>query len=155
MARRFNRRGILNWDPKDPAQRNFILLQFLLMAGTMIYLLYLIFATVDQSAKETTISVWSGWEAFFGEINLKLLVRISILFVIVFVAQIVLGLFYLQRLIGPMERTRRILVQIAEGNTPEPDLSFREEDFPRDLARDLSRALKRIRSYQGRSQSKS
>lgn len=155
MARRFNRRSVLRWNLKDPAQRNFILLEFLLMAATMIYLLYLIFATIDQSAKGAAISIWDGWEAFFEQINLKLLIRVSILFVIVFAAQVVLGLFYLQRLIGPIERTRRILAQIAEGNAPDPELSFREEDFPRDLARDLSRALKRVRSYQARASSKS
>ena len=132
----------------NQAQQYFILLEFILLMCTMIYLLYLIFGTVSEVAGKVTVNDRRGLEAVFDQVNFLLLVRISILFVVVFLINVLFGLFYLHRLIGPLTRIRSVLLQIAEGTVPDRDIALRKGDFPTDVAEALSRALRRIREYQ-------
>lgn len=136
----------LNWNKKP--QQYFILLEFVLMVLTLIYLLYLIFGTMDQAMKEISFPNQAEWNVLFEEISFSLLFRISGLFAVVFVIHIFCGLFFLHRLTGPMIRARDMLAQIADGKIPQADVTLRKGDFPTDLAYEFSRALRRIRSYQ-------
>ena len=142
-----NRRRVFNFNPADRAQQYFIFLEFILMSFTVIYLMYLIFSTIDKAANQVSIAGWEGWSVFFEHVNFLLLVRISILFAIVFVIHVMLGLFFLHRLIGPMDRTRRIFSDIADGRVPESNVMLRKDDFPTEFAHELSRALDKIRSW--------
>ena len=141
------RRKTLVFGTARRAERYFILLEFILLMFTMIYLLYLIFGTVGEVTGRITIPERKALAAVFDQINFLLLVRISILFLVVFLVNILLGLFYLHRLIGPLTRIRVVLAQIAEGIIPDRDVTLRKGDFPTDLAEALSQALKRIREY--------
>lgn len=125
-----------------------MLLEFILMVLTLAYLLYLIFGTIDEAAKQIALPNQAAWNAFFEEISFMLLGRISALFVVVFVIHVFFGLFFLHRLTGPLARTRSVLSEIADGKIPQADIALRKEDFPSELAYELSRALRRIRSYQ-------
>lgn len=136
----------LNWGEKP--QQHFIFLEFILMVLTLIYLLYLIFGTMDHAVKQISSPDQADWNVVFEQISFSLLFRISALFAVVFVVHIFCGLFFLHRLTGPMIRTRNMLTQIADGEIPQADVMLRKGDFPTDLAYELSRALRRIRSYQ-------
>lgn len=118
------------------------------MVLTLAYLLYLIFGTIDEAAKRMALPDQAAWNAFFEEISFMLLGRISALFVVVFVIHVFFGLFFLHRLTGPLARTRSVLSEIADGKIPQADIALRKEDFPTELAYELSRALRRIRSFQ-------
>ena len=143
-----NRRSTFNFNWNEKPQQYFVMLEFILMVLTLAYLLYLIFGTIDQVVKELAFPSQPQWDAFFEEISLLLLFRISALFTVVFVVHIFCGLFFLHRLTGPINRTRNVLAQIADGEIPLTDVTLRKGDFPVELAEELSRALKRLRSLQ-------
>ncbi|OGW84624.1 MAG: hypothetical protein A3C35_01400 [Omnitrophica bacterium RIFCSPHIGHO2_02_FULL_46_11] len=132
-------------------ERYFILFQFILLMFTMIYLLYLIFGTINgvfleiSKANETIVLA-----SVFDRISFLLLIRVSILFGVVFIVNLFLGLFYLQRLTGPLGRIQAVLTQIGSGQVPATDVMLRKGDFPIDLAQALARALKQIRSWRSR-----
>ena len=147
MAEREERRRSFGLKVATNAQRYFILLEFVLLMFTMIYLLYLVFGTVSEVTGKIPIRDRNGFEAVFDQINFLLLVRISILFVVVFLINVLFGLFYLHRLVGPLSRIRSVLTQIADGHLPAQDVVLRKGDFPTDVADELSRAIRKIREY--------
>jgi hypothetical protein len=131
----------------NEAQKQFVLLEFGLLLFTMIFLLYLIFGTVSDVVGKIDSAQRGGFEAIFDQVNFLLLVKISILFVVVFIVNVLFGLFFLHRLIGPLVRIRTVLDRIAQGDIPDHDVTLRKGDFPTDVAESLSQALKRIREY--------
>ncbi len=133
------------------AERYFIMLEFLLLMMTMIYLLYLIFGTVNGVERQISGTIPVNWPAIFEKINFLLLVRVSILFVVAFLIHFMLGLFYLHRLTGPLVRIRSVLTQLANGAIPNTDVILRKGDFPTDVAKALTQALTRIRQWRHRS----
>ncbi len=116
----------------------------------MVYLLYLIFGTVSGVGAQLAPADQQTLGPVFDQINYLLLVRISILFVVVFIINTLLGLFYLHRLIGPLVRIKTVLKEIADGNIPSRDVSLRKGDFPTDVAEELTRALQKIREIKNR-----
>ena len=129
------------------AEQYFVISQFMILMTTMVYLLYLIFGTIHQE-----LSRVQNWNAVslpsaLDQIILLLLIRITILFLVVFFANLLLGLFFLHRLTGPLVRIRWILNQVAEGNIPSSEVVLRKGDFPTDIAKALSHALRRIRQW--------
>ena len=141
------RRIFLNWKVLGQAERYFILFQFILLALTLVYLLYLIFSTINGVLNE--VSQGQGpivLASAFDQISYRLLIRISILFVFVFLANLVLGFFFLHRLTGPLVRIRKVLDQVADGKIPSREVLLRKGDFPTDLAKSLGRALSRLRT---------
>lgn len=141
------RRRSLGLKIATAAQRYFILLEFVLLMFTMVYLLYLVFGTVNEVVGKLVPKDRQGLDAVFDQINFLLLVRISILFVVVFIINVLFGLFYLHRLIGPLVRIRSVLSEIADGRIPAHDVVLRKGDFPTDVAEELSRAIHKIREY--------
>lgn len=141
------RRRTLGLNFTGQAERYFILLEFVLLMLTMVYLLYLIFGTINSVAAQAIEAGQGELESILDRINFLLLVRISILFVIVFLIHLILGLFYLHRLTGPLVRIRSVLTQIADGTVPQTDVILRRGDFPTDVAQALAQALKRIRQW--------
>ncbi|OGX05339.1 MAG: hypothetical protein A3G87_07970 [Omnitrophica bacterium RIFCSPLOWO2_12_FULL_50_11] len=131
-----------------PVQRTFILLEFILLMLTMIYLLYLIFTTIESVAGPVDTAKPFVLEDVLDRINFLLLTRISVLFLVVFVVNVLLGLFYLHRLTGPLVRITAVLTQIAHGKVPTRAVTLRRGDFPTDVSDALSKALERIRQWQ-------
>ncbi|OGW77663.1 MAG: hypothetical protein A3J52_03985 [Omnitrophica bacterium RIFCSPHIGHO2_02_FULL_49_9] len=140
-------RRLLTLHVKSPAQQMFILLEFILLMATMIYLLYLIFATMDGVVRALGNSEQVALSSVVDEINFLLLVRITILFAVVFAAHALFGLFYLQRLTGPLVRIKTILAQIAEGKIPEQESSLRKGDFPLEVYEALQRAIRQVHKW--------
>jgi methyl-accepting chemotaxis protein len=137
----------LGLDMKGPVQRTFILLEFTLLMFTMIYLLYLIFATMDSVLTSVAAEEQVLLESVIDRINFLLLVRISILFLVVFIVNVLLGLFYLHRLTGPLVRIKTVLLKISEGELPTRDVTLRKGDFPTDLSEALTKAILKIREW--------
>lgn len=129
------------------AERYFSLFEFVLLMVGMLYLLYLIFGTVKEVSGALTEVEQIGLAPVFDRINFLLLVRISILFGVVFMVNFILGLFFLHRLTGPLVRIKNVLNQISLGTVPNTDVTLRKGDFPTDLATSLSRALSQIRQW--------
>lgn len=132
------------------AERYFSLLVFVLLIMTMLYLLYLIFGTVREVSNTLNQAEQVKLAPIFDRISFLLLVRIAILFVVVFLVNFILGLFFLHRLTGPLVRIKSVLNNVSDGSVPRSDVTLRKGDFPTDVAEALSHALGRIRHW-GRS----
>ncbi len=145
MARSNQRRLLPNIAWK--AERYFMVFQFVILMATMVYLLYLIFTTiygvVNTMAPENQVTLGP----LFDRINFLLLVRVTLLFCAVFLINILLGLFFLHRVTGPLVRFKAVLNQIADGTVPNTDVVLRKGDFPIDVAQAMTGALKRIRNW--------
>lgn len=131
------------------AERYFSWFQFVLLMLTMVYLLYLIFGTVDSVSGQMGGTSQAELAAICDRINFMLLIRITILFIAVFIINLTLGLFFMHRLTGPLVRIRGVLTAIAVGNVPPADVVLRKGDFPVEIAEALSEALRRIRRLEG------
>ncbi|MBI4000084.1 MAG: hypothetical protein HY351_05655 [Candidatus Omnitrophica bacterium] len=129
------------------AERYFSLFEFVLLMVAMLYLLYLIFGTVKEVSGALTEAEQIGLAPVFDRINFLLLVRVSILFGVVFMVNFILGLFFLHRLTGPLVRIKNVLNQISSGTVPNTEVTLRKGDFPIDLAATLSHALSQIRQW--------
>ena len=129
------------------AERYFMVLEFVILAATMIYLLYLIFTTVYGVVETMAPANQVTLGPLFDKINFLLLIRVTILFCVAFLINVLLGLFFLHRVTGPLVRFRTVLTQIAEGTVPNTDVVLRKGDFPIDVAQALTQALRRIRQW--------
>ena len=141
------RRKTLGLNLKGTAERHFIILESILMVLLMVYLLYLIFWTINGVAESLPADQRTQLAPVVDRISYLLLVRISILFIVVSLVNFLLGLFYLHRLTGPMVRIKRVLDQIAAGDIPPYDAALRKKDFPTDVVDALNRALRKIREW--------
>ncbi|MBI4357977.1 MAG: hypothetical protein HY584_01635 [Candidatus Omnitrophica bacterium] len=139
--------GNFTWE----AGRYFMLLEFVIFMMAMLYLLYVIFGTVNGVADSMTEAEQAKLARTFDQINFLLLIRITIVFCIVFFINIILGLFFLHRLTGPLVRFKVLLNQLAEGSVPDADVILRKGDFPTDVAAALSSALRKIRQWRRQS----
>ncbi|MBI4372455.1 MAG: hypothetical protein HY585_01855 [Candidatus Omnitrophica bacterium] len=133
----------LTWE----AERYFSLFAFILLMMAMLYLLYLIFGTVREVSSTLSPTEQAGLAPVFDRISFLLLIRISILFGVVFIVNFILGLFFLHRLTGPLVRIKSVLGHVTDGNIPKNDVVLRKGDFPTQVAATLSQALKRIRQW--------
>lgn len=131
-----------------PAERYFMILQFILLMSAMVYLLYLIFGTIKEVSETLSPAQQASLANLFDRIDFLLLIRISILFCVVFFVNVLLGLFFLHRVTGPLVRIRGVLTKIAGGDVPNMDVILRKGDFPTDVADALTDALKKIRFWQ-------
>ena len=146
MAKQNKRRILPNITWK--AEQYFLILEFVLLMVTMVYLLYLIFNTIYGVVATMAPVNQVTLGPLFDKINFLLLVRVTILFCVAFLVNAVLGLFFLHRVTGPLIRFRVVLTQIANGTIPNTDVTLRKGDFPIDVAQALTMALKRIRQWQ-------
>lgn len=147
-----NRRRTLGLKIVNNAQRYFVIFEFILLMLTMLYLLYLVFGTINGVISNVHLDQTTDLGSVFDEINFLILVRVAILFVVVFLINIILGLFFLHRLVGPLVRIRNIMSQIADGNIPSRDIVLRKGDYPTDLAEELSRVIQVIRDLKNKSE---
>ena len=130
-----------------PVQSTFILIEFILLMFTMVFLLYLIFDTMNEAAYTVTAVESRNLDIVLDQISFLLLVRVSCLFVIVFIVHIIVGLFFLHRLTGPLQRMKTIFDQIAAGKPPKLPVTLRRGDFPTEVSESLTRALRRISEW--------
>ena len=141
------RRRTLGLNLKGTAERHFIILESILMVLLMVYLLYLIFWTINGVLDNLPSEQQVELAPIFDRISYLLLVRISVFFIVVSLVNFLLGLFYLHRLTGPMVRIKGVLDQIAAGDVPSKDATLRKKDYPTDVVDALTRALRKIREW--------
>ena len=130
---------------KNPFGRVLLVLQFFIMMFAMVFLLYLISQTMDSVMEEVSRAGLVNFSEWAKEVNRLLLVRIPILFLVVFLINAVLGLLFLHRLVGPLERVKRVLDGLLEGKLPEGKVSFRRDDYPIEVGDSLARLIDKLR----------
>lgn len=128
-------------------QRYFLLLQFAILLGTLVFLFSILMSSVS-SAMEAAQPIANSTEklnVLFDTMVRTFFIKISILFAVVFFLNVLLGFFFLERLTGPLIRIQRALEEIGSGRIPDADVYLRKSDFPVDLAHALSGAIAYLR----------
>src|SRR3990167_1542108 len=95
----------LTWAP----ERYFMTLQFILLSFTLLYLLYLIFGTIGSVRGTITQAGGVELDPVFDRIHYLLLIRVIVLFTVVLLVDLLLGLFFLHRVTGPLVRIKAVL----------------------------------------------
>ncbi len=131
----------------EPAQRYFLLLQFGILLTTLVFLLSIIMGSVVSVMEPSFRAINSPVQLvlFFEDMISTLFLKISLLFVGVFFINALLGLFFLERLTGPLVRIRKALEEIGSGRIPDSDVYLRKGDFPQDVGQALSGAVAYLR----------
>jgi len=86
----------------------------------------------------------SSLDEALDRVSFLLLVRVSLIFLVVFIIHVIVGLFYLHRLTGPLVRIRSVLIDAADGRAPRHPIAIRKGDFPQDVSEALTRMLRRL-----------
>ena len=137
------KRRLLSFLVNKPPQRYFILMQFFMFAAIMLFLLYGSFQAFDQFSLSqagqnlTPEQLKLQLKEFYAALFLRLL----LIFLIGFFANVLFGLVFLHRITGPLTRVRNVLNQLIEGKTPEGSVKFRQGDFTPELADSLNRLV--------------
>jgi hypothetical protein len=142
-----NRRGSWGNLVKGVPERHFIILEAFLMVLLMAYLVFLIFWTVNGVVDSLPAGQQVEIEPVIDQILHLLLTRITVLFVLVSLFNFLIGLFYLNRITGPLVRIKGVLDRVAEGEVPSHDTTLRKKDYHKDLAHALNNALKKVREW--------
>ena len=142
------RRRFLSFFVNKPAQRHFVLMQFFMFATIMIFLLYFSFQAFDQFSLSSTSDHLTPEQLKLQlkEFYAGLFLRLLLIFLIGFFANVVFGLIFLHRITGPLVRIRSVLNTLAEGKIPEGSVKFRHGDFTPDLAEVLNRLVGAIKA---------
>lgn len=142
-----NKRKNIRLFLKEPPQKYFLLLQLGILLATLVFLLSIIMtsvSTVMESAYGNAVED-PRLNRLFDEMTSALFKKISVLFAVVFFLSALLGLFFLERLTGPLIRIQKALEEIANGRIPSSDIYLRKTDFPKELAEALSGAIAYLR----------
>lgn len=114
---------------------------YLLLIGIMVVGMATYYITLDTilSQLEAQGGMLQAYETV-RNINLLLLKRISILFLIVMVFAFILAVYYLHRIAGPVFRIEKTLNEIAEGKKVD-FVRLRKKDFFKSLAEALNKVI--------------
>jgi len=131
----------------EAPQRYYLLLQFGIFLATLVFLLYLLMNSMAAIAATSTEIIQRGefLDSYVDGMVTSLFTKVGILFGVAFILNAILGLFFLQRLTGPLVRIQRLLEEIGSGRIPSSDFYLRKADFPVDLANALSSAIAYLR----------
>ena len=126
----------------QPPQKYFLILQFGILFATLIFLFSIILHDVGSLMEPLAANTASGDALIlFDKLVYSLFVKIAFLFIAVFLLSALLGLFFLERLTGPLVRVQKVLEEIGKGRIPKADIQLRQADFPKKLAKALSEAV--------------
>ena len=130
-----------------PPQKYFLVLQLGILLATLVFLFSILTSCVTRVMESSYAYAAGGvnLNLLFDALMHELFVKISVLFIGVFFLSAILGLFFLERLTGPLIRIQRVLEEIGSGRIPEADVNLRQEDYPNDLANALSSAVAYLR----------
>ena len=145
-----NQRKLSRVFTAHPPQRYFLVLQFGILLGTLVFLFSLIMSSLTADIESAYLSARSidQLNATVDGIMMTLFWKIAVLFVIAFLLSGVLSLFMLDRLTGPLVRIQRIFEEIGKGKVPASSFTIRDGDYPVPLARALSKALGYLKHLQ-------
>lgn len=130
-----------------PPQRYFLMLQLCIFLTTLVFVLSIILTNITQ-AMESSYALVGGSEKLnliFDAMMQLFFIKISLLFAAVFLINILLGFFFLERLTGPLVRIQHVLEEIGSGRIPDTDVYLRKHDFPVELGNALSSAVAFLR----------
>lgn len=126
----------------QPPQKYFLILQFGILFATLIFLFSIILHDVGGLMEPLAANTVSGDALLlFDKLVYSLFVKIAFLFIAVFLLSGLLGLFFLERLTGPLARVQKVLEEIGKGRIPNADVQLRQADFPQGLAKALSETI--------------
>ncbi|HLD56192.1 MAG TPA: hypothetical protein VJA00_01085 [Candidatus Omnitrophota bacterium] len=144
------KRRLLSFLVNKPPQRYFVMMQFFMFAGVMLFLLYGSFQAFDQFSLSS-----AGQDLTPEQLKLQLkefyaalFLRLLLIFLIGFFVNVLMGMIFLHRITGPLVRVRNVLNSLIEGKTPEGAVKFRHGDFTPELADALNRLVAAVK--QGR-----
>ncbi len=114
---------------------------YLLLIGIMVVGMATYYITLDTilSQLEAQGGMTQAYE-MVKNINILLMKRISILFIVVMVFAFILAVYYLHRIAGPVFRIEKTLNEIAEGKKVDL-VRLRKKDFFKSLADALNRVI--------------
>ncbi len=125
----------------EPAQRYFLTLQFSVFLVALVFLFAVIMHDVGDLMEPLAAAGTGASTILLDQLIFSLFVKIAILFSITFILNALLGLFFLERLTGPLKRIRRILEEAGSGRISNVDVKLRKSDYPKDIAKALTLAL--------------
>jgi uncharacterized membrane protein len=133
---RTKRRRFLAFLINQVVQRHFIIMQFLVLVGMMLFLVYAAFLSQDQVslALSAEVSDLDQLKVDLRALYRSLLVTLISIFAIGYVINVILGLLFLHRAAGPMVRVRHILESLSEGDYPEGPVRFRRGDYSQEIS---------------------
>jgi len=141
MEKKFRRRRYLINKP----------LQFI-YSGIMIYLLLIGIIVVGVGTYYLTFNtILDELEAQGGlqqaydmvrNINLLIMKRVGIMFIVVLIFSFGLGVYYLHRIAGPVYRIEKTVREMAEGKKVEP-IRLRKKDFFKSLAEAVNKLIEK------------
>ena len=144
------KRRLLSFLVNKPPQRYFVMMQFFMFAGVMLFLLYGSFQAFDQFSLSS-----AGQDLTPEQLKLQLkefyaalFLRLLLIFLIGFFVNVLMGMIFLHRITGPLVRVRNVLNSLIEGKMPEGAVKFRHGDFTPELADALNRLVAAVK--QGR-----
>src|SRR3989338_902118 len=144
------KRRLLSFLVNKPPQRYFVMMQFFMFAGVMLFLLYGSFQAFDQFSLSS-----AGQDLTPEQLKLQLkefyaalFLRLLLIFLIGFFVNVLMGMIFLHRITGPLVRVRNVLNSLIEGKMPEGAVKFRHGYFTPELADALNRLVAAVK--QGR-----
>ena len=126
-----------------PPQRYFIAMQFCILATMMLFLLYGSFHLLSQLSlsAQGLVSSPAEFRLQLKECYGALVIGVTSVFLAGFMINVVMGLMFLHRVVGPLVQVKRILDRLANGDFPEGIVRFRRGDFTPELAESLNRLV--------------
>ena len=111
------RRRLFAFLNDGPPQRYFVTMQFVILGGILLFLLYNSFELFKSFSVSIPTANISQVQLQFRLKDLYTLLagRIVIIFLIGFLVNVFFGLSFLHRITGPMVRVRNILNKISDG----------------------------------------
>ncbi|MBI4388221.1 MAG: hypothetical protein HY582_04190 [Candidatus Omnitrophica bacterium] len=145
-----NQRKLMRVFTAHPPQRYFLILEFGILLGTLVFLFALIMSSLTESIGAAYLAARSAdqFNSMADGIVTALFIKIVILFVVVFLLNAILNLLMLDRMTGPLVRVQRILEEIGKGKISDSNFTIRDGDYPVPLARALSKALGYLKHLQ-------
>jgi uncharacterized protein involved in cysteine biosynthesis len=128
-------------------QRQFVLMQFVMLSMVLLFLLYGAYQIVQEFSLETIDQTLSPhlMRAELQAVYAALFARLLIVFLIGFLVNTVIGLIFLHRVTGPLVQTRHVLDTLSSGKFPEKSIRFRKDDLTPELAISLNRLVNYLR----------
>lgn len=130
-----------------PPQKHFLLLECGVFLTALVFLLAATISTI-ASVFESAYGVKNLGDKLnpiFDQLTHFLFLKTSAIFAVAFLFNVLLGLLFLERLTGPLQRIQKALEEIGGGRVPESDVYLRKGDYPTDLADALSSAIAYLR----------
>jgi len=116
-----------------------LLLIAIILIGTFTYYITLNTILNQLQVKNQLVDAYKT----VSTINLILIKRVGILLILVILFALILEIFFLHRIAGPIYRIEKTLNDIAEGKKVQP-IKLRKKDFFKSLAASVNKVIEKI-----------